>query len=94
MENDLIHRNTGLAILRALKEAVANYAPVDDVDDAIDMVKTVNAIDAVEVVRCKDCEEYVPWLEGDYVCGRIGACFGNTKPNDFCSRGVRRRILR
>ena len=85
MENDLIHRNTGLAILRALKEAV---------DDAIDMVKTVNAIDAVEVVRCKDCEEYVPWLEGDYVCGRIGACFGNTKPNDFCSRGVRRRILR
>jgi hypothetical protein len=55
----------------------------EDVEDA-------PTIDAVEVVRCKDCEEYIPWLEGDYICGRIGSYFGNTKPNDFCSRGVRK----
>ena len=53
-------------------------------------IETSPTIDAVEVVRCRDCEEYVPWLEGDYVCGRIGSYFGNTKPNDFCSRGVRK----
>ena len=54
------------------------------------IVKCAPTIDAVEVVRCKDCEEYIPWLEGNYVCGLIGSYFGNTKPNDFCSRGVRK----
>lgn len=44
------------------------------------------AVDAVEVVRCKDCEEYIPWDDGK-ICGIVGSYFGNTKPNDFCSRG-------
>ena len=45
-------------------------------------------IDAVEVVRCKDCKEYIPWGDGR-ICGLIGSYFGNTKPNDFCSRGAK-----
>lgn len=47
-------------------------------------------VDAVPVVRCKDCEEYIPWLDGK-ICGLIGSYFGNTKPNDFCSRGIRKK---
>ena len=47
------------------------------------------AVDAEPVVRCKDCEEYIPWGNGK-ICGLIGSYFGNTKPNDFCSRGRRR----
>lgn len=47
-------------------------------------------VPVVEVVQCKDCVEYIPWLKGERVCGRIGSYFGNTKPNDFCSRGVRK----
>lgn len=51
------------------------------------MVREMPAVDAVEVVRCKDCAEYIPWLYGDRICGRIGSYFGNTKPDDYCSRG-------
>ena len=84
MENDLIHRSTALAILRGLKEAVGNYAPVDDIDDAIDMVKGVNAVDAEPVRRGQlvstgTDELYCEW--GDCtVCGwdnRINAKFCN-----------------
>ena len=48
------------------------------------------AVDAVEVVRCKDCEEYIPWLYGWRICGRVGSYHGNTEPDDFCSRGRRK----
>lgn len=54
-------------------------------------IEKVPAVDAVEVVRCRDCVEYIPWGDdGDRICGRIGSYFGNTKPNDFCSRGMRK----
>lgn len=47
-------------------------------------------IDAVEVVRCKDCAEYRPWLFGDRICGLLGSYYGNTKPDDYCSKGRKR----
>lgn len=56
----------------------------------VDVIKEVPTVDAVEVVRCKDCEEYIPWLYGWYICGRVGSHHGNTKPDDFCSRGRRK----
>ena len=49
----------------------------------------VELAEYVEVVRCKDCKEYIPWNDGR-ICARIGSYFGNTKPNDFCSRGERK----
>ena len=43
----------------------------------------------MEIVRCKDCKEYGEWLGGK-ICMRYGSYYGNTKPDDFCSRGERR----
>ena len=40
------------------------------------------------IVFCRDCEEYKEWLNGECVCMRLGSYYGNTKPDDFCSRGV------
>ena len=67
MENDLIHRSTALAILRALREAVGNYAPVDDIDDAIDMIQNVNAVDAMpKWISVED--EQKPRHGKEYLC--------------------------
>jgi hypothetical protein len=52
-------------------------------------VKNLPAVDAVEVVRCKDCAFYIPWGNEGKICGRVGAYYGDTKPDDFCSRSVR-----
>lgn len=92
MENDLIHRSTALAILRDLKEAVGNYAPVDDIDDAIDMVKGLKAVDAAEVVRCKDCLncgmkasiKYDGYRDDARLCM---VQYAVVLPDDYCSRG-------
>lgn len=103
MENDLISKSALIEEFRARKmtDAVPNYDRASsEVKAAIGkyveltraLVFVAPAVDAVEVVRCRDCEEYVPWLEGDYICGRIGSYFGNTNPNDFCSRGVRKMV--
>jgi hypothetical protein len=46
-------------------------------------------LDMVEVVRCKDCAFYIPWGDEGKICGRVGAYYGKTKPDDFCSRSVR-----
>jgi hypothetical protein len=64
-------------------------AMVGGIRKALREIETSPTVDAVEVVRCKDCEEYIPWLEGR-ICGRIGSYFGNTKPDDFCSSGIRK----
>lgn len=53
------------------------------------LVKREPTVDAVPVVRCKDCKEYISRWNGDYICGRIGSYYGNTKPDDFCSYGER-----
>lgn len=49
----------------------------------------VPAVDAEPVVRCKDCAFYIPWGDERKICGRVGAYYGSTKPDDFCSRSVR-----
>lgn len=43
----------------------------------------------VYVVRCKDCAEYRLW-DGEKICMRLGSWYGDTKPDDFCSRGRRK----
>ena len=87
MNNDLISR---IALLRNIDGYGISIDPYNITRLITQKILAAPAVDAVEVVRCKDCEEYIPWLEGDYICGRIGSYFGNTKPNDFCSRGVRK----
>lgn len=39
------------------------------------------------VVFCRDCEEYIEWQDGTRICGRLGSYYGDTSPDDFCSRG-------
>lgn len=39
------------------------------------------------VVFCRDCEEYIEWLDGQRICGMMGSYYGNTEPDDYCSRG-------
>ena len=42
-----------------------------------------------ELIRCKDCKEYAEWGDS-MICMRLGSYYGNTKPNDFCSRAERK----
>lgn len=42
-----------------------------------------------EVVCCKNCSEYKAWGTGK-ICMRLGSYYGNKKPDDFCSLGIRR----
>ena len=56
------------------------------------VINNAPAVDAEPVIRCKDCEEYIPWGDG-YICGLIGSYFGNTKPDDFCSRAVKKDAM-
>ena len=42
-----------------------------------------------EIVFCRDCEEYKEW-DGSKICMRLGSYYGNMKPNDYCSYGVRK----
>lgn len=94
--SDLIRRSALLADIRRGTEPYENGAYFKAMCDAkrirtglCQLVNKQPPVDAVEVVRCKDCEEYIPWLRG-YICGRIGSYYGNTKPDDYCSRGVRK----
>ena len=56
--------------------------------DVCDSIRNAHTVDEVEVVRCKNCENYIPWLDG-MICSRLGSYYGDTKPDDFCSKGVR-----
>lgn len=42
-----------------------------------------------ELIRCKDCKEYAEWGDS-MICMRLGSYYGDTKPNDFCSRAERK----
>lgn len=89
MNNDLISRSALLEDFEWIRMTVG-YGSVSDIDDAIERIKKAPAVDAEPVVRCKDCVEYIHWGDdGNRICGRIGSYFGNTKPNDFCSRGAK-----
>lgn len=59
-------------------------------DELANALKHAPTVDAVEVVRCKDCAEYMPWLYGEKICGLLGSYHGDTKPDDYCSRGRKR----
>lgn len=52
---------------------------LSDVRKSLQMTPTA---DVVEVVRCKDCKYY-----RDGHCGVLGFC----EPDEFCSRGERRK---
>ena len=54
--------------------------PLSDVRKSLQMAPTA---DVVEVVRCKDCKYF---SEFQY-CGVLGFC----EPNEYCSRGERRK---
>lgn len=54
--------------------------PLSDVRKSLQMTPTA---DVVEVVRCKDCKFYS--VNGH--CGVLGFC----EPDEFCSRGERRK---
>lgn len=87
MTDDLISRSALLEDFEWLRMTVGSGS-VNDIDDAIERIKKAPAIDAEPVIRCRDCKEYIPWGDGR-ICGLVGSYFGNTKPNDFCSRGAK-----
>ena len=51
--------------------------------DAIDCINVTPTADVVEVVRCKDCKYFSEFQH----CGILGFC----EPNEYCSRGERRK---
>lgn len=76
--HDLISR---AALYDAMREKEwQNWPPLDEIDAVIEKAP---AVDAVEVVRCKDCE----FGQKPTVCERLDTV---VKPNDFCSRGVKK----
>ena len=54
--------------------------PLSDVRKSLQMTPTA---DVVEVVRCKDCKYFSEFQH----CGVLGFC----EPNEYCSRGERRK---
>ena len=46
-------------------------------------IDAIPAADVVEVVRCKDCKYFSEFQH----CGVLGFC----EPNEYCSRGERRK---
>lgn len=60
--------------------------PTIDYDSGVkvlNMIKTESTADVVEVVRCKDCKYFSEFQH----CGVLGFC----DPNEYCSRGERRK---
>ena len=53
------------------------------------VIEAEPTVDAVPVIRCKDCKEYAEWGDS-MICMRLGSYYGNTKPNEFCSRAERK----
>lgn len=43
------------------------------------------------IVFCRDCEEYKEW-DNTKICMRLGSYYGNMKPDDYCSYGVREDV--
>lgn len=59
----------------------------EEVEEALRLA--VDALRQEIVIRCKDCKEYAEWGDST-ICMRLGSYYGNTKPNDFCSRAERK----
>lgn len=84
----LIDKDAVMNVLRKISviqsmDIVQEVAFAEGVDAAIAVVDVSPTVDAVEVVRCKDCE----FGQKPTVCARLGTV---VKPNDFCSRGVKK----
>lgn len=90
---DLISREAAInELIEDIDWERDNHSPLTSVDAlklAIHRLKKLPAVEAEPVVRCKDCAFYIPWGDERKICGRVGAYYGNTKPDDFCSRSVR-----
>ena len=54
-----------------------------DIETATDFLNNIKDADVVEVVRCKDCKYFSEFQH----CGVLGFC----EPNEYCSRGERRK---
>ena len=54
--------------------------PLSDVRKSLQMTPTA---DVISVVRCKDCK----YISKNQYCGVLGFC----EPNEYCSRGERRK---
>ena len=52
------------------------------IDEAIRILNKMPTANVVKIVRCKDCKYY-----RDEYCGVLGFC----EPDEFCSRGERRK---
>ena len=90
MTNDLISREEALRVVKAYDYRGLTIEDVKKVTDGcVNELRNLPAVDAEPVVRCKDCAFYIPWGDERKICGRVGAYYGNTKPDDFCSRSVR-----
>ena len=59
-----------------------------------EIVKDIPIVDAVPVIKCKDCGYYMEWHDGQYICARLGNWYGNTKPDDFCSKAEEREDVK
>ena len=53
------------------------------VEDLLNDLQESSTSDVVEVVRCKDCKYFSEFQH----CGVLGFC----EPNEYCSRGERRK---
>ena len=60
-----------------------NEYPVFLVDHILHKIRNYPTADVVEVVRCKDCKYFSEF----HHCGVLGFC----EPNEYCSRGERRK---
>lgn len=88
--SDLISREEALRVVKAYDYRGLTIEDVKKVTGGCaNELCNLPAVDAEAVVRCKDCAFYIPWGDERKICGRVGAYYGSTKPDDFCSRSVR-----
>lgn len=87
MASDLISREGSIIALRRLAYQEIRgraFVPIDAVERTLNRQR--ESVDAVEVVRCRDCK----FGQKPTVCLRLGTV---VKPNDFCSRGVKKDVV-
>ena len=86
INSDLIYRT---ALWDAIRTAVAPF----NVGMVCRHIHKAPAVDAVEVVRCKDCRyfEIDDGYDGGAECIKLWPKFIQIKPDDFCSRGEKKK---
>ena len=84
--SDLIRRGD---VIKLVRNSLNDLEYSRENDSFVFKIEAIPPVTAMEVVRCRDCEHYMAWLDGK-ICGRMGSYYGDTKPDDYCSRGERR----